>query len=154
MQPKYSIVIADTSCFILLHKIKELGVLKKLFEHVFTTKEVAEEFGKPLPKWIKIQAAANQKFQQTLERQVDRGEASAIALGWEIKDSLLILDDLKARKLAEHLDLNFTGTLGIFVRAKQEGIISSVKTVVKKIKATNFRFSDKVYQEILSEAGE
>jgi predicted nucleic acid-binding protein len=104
------IVIADTSCFILLDKISELDLLQKVFRTVTTTKEIANEFNKPLPSWVSIKAAANHRYTELLEIEIDKGEASAIALALETDDSLLILDDQKARKLAEKLRLNYTGT--------------------------------------------
>ena len=51
-QKKYSVVIADTSCFILLDKINQLSLLQKVFGGVTTTHTIAAEFGKPLPDWI------------------------------------------------------------------------------------------------------
>ncbi|MGL5195709.1 MAG: hypothetical protein ACRC8Y_19165 [Chroococcales cyanobacterium] len=53
-----------------------------------------------------------------METQVDRGEASAMALAKEKTDSLIILDDLKGRKIAQELGLFFTGTLGVISNAK------------------------------------
>ncbi len=54
MRKKYSVVIADTSCFILLDKICELDLLQNFFGSVTTTKakEIAEEFSKPLTQWV------------------------------------------------------------------------------------------------------
>ncbi|RDC62060.1 hypothetical protein AHMF7616_00651 [Adhaeribacter pallidiroseus] len=86
--------------------------------------------------------------------EVDEGEASAIALCAEKLDALLILDDLQARKLAEKLKLNYTGTLGIIARAKKEGVIASVKPIIEKIRMTNFRFSEEVFAAIIKAAGE
>ncbi len=74
------IVIADTSCFILLDKIDEIELLKQLFAEVATTREVAQEFGKELPEWISIESVKDRKYQSVLELEVDKGEASAIAL--------------------------------------------------------------------------
>ncbi|HYK76358.1 MAG TPA: DUF3368 domain-containing protein [Daejeonella sp.] len=85
---------------------------------------------------------------------IDRGEASAMALAIESENSLLILDDLKARKLAAKLNLNYTGTLGIILKAKREGLLSSIRPILEKIQMTNFRFSDKILNEILKEADE
>jgi predicted nucleic acid-binding protein len=51
--------------------------------------------------------------------QIDLGEASTIALAKEMESSLLLLDDLKATKLAAKLNLKFTGTLGVILVAKQ-----------------------------------
>ncbi len=148
------VVIVDTSCFILLDKINELELLKQLFRDVITTKEVAQEFGKSLPNWINIESPKDKKYQLLLELEVDKGEASAIALYSEIEEALLVLDDLKARKLAERLSLNYTGTLGMFARAKTEGVIASVKPIIKKIQKTNFRFSDEVFSAIIKTADE
>jgi predicted nucleic acid-binding protein len=154
MQKKYSIVIADTSCFVLLDKINELDILQKVFKTVTTTKEIASEFKKPLPSWVTVKAANNHRYSEILEIEVDKGEASAIALALETDDSLLILDDQKARKLAERLNLNYTGTLGVFLKARELSILPSIKPLLQKIQQTNFRFSDKIFREILREANE
>lgn len=154
MPLRFKIVIADTSCFILLDKIGETELLKQLFEEVVTTHEIAQEFGKALPEWIKIEAIKDIKYQSILELEVDKGEASAIALSTEKNESLLIIDDLQARKLAEKLRLKYTGTLGIIARARREGIVASVKPIVEKIRSTNFRFSEEVFAAIIKAAGE
>jgi predicted nucleic acid-binding protein len=62
MQPTYKAVIADTSCFILLDKIEALAILQKLFNEIITSVNVANEFGKPKPDWVKIAEVKNQKF--------------------------------------------------------------------------------------------
>lgn len=41
MPQEYNVVIADTSCFILLDKVNELDLLYKLFGQIVTTKEIA-----------------------------------------------------------------------------------------------------------------
>ena len=50
-----NMVVSDTSCLILFHKIGELDILRKVYESVTTTPEVAEEFGYVLPDWIRIE---------------------------------------------------------------------------------------------------
>jgi predicted nucleic acid-binding protein len=77
------------------------------------------------------------------------GEASAIALAKETEDALLLLDDLKARKLAGKLNLKITGTLGVINKAKQRGIISKVKPLIDKLLNTDFRISENIIAEIL-----
>ena len=47
MEREYEVVIADTSCFILLDKIGEIQILQKLFSSIVTTQTIALEFGKP-----------------------------------------------------------------------------------------------------------
>jgi hypothetical protein len=127
MQQKYDVVIADTSCFILLDKIGEIELLKKLFTSITTTQTIAAEFRKPLPQWVNILPVQNKPYQHLLEIEIDEGEASAFALSVEYSNSLLIIDDMKARKLAEKLFLNYTGSLGILLKAKEYNILPSVK---------------------------
>ncbi len=89
-----------------------------------------------------------------MEMQVDKGESSALALALEIPGSTLILDDYKARKIAEQLNLSFTGTIGVIVKAKLMGIILSVKPLLNKIKQTNFRLTDDIELQALTDANE
>lgn len=154
MLRNYSAVIADASCFILLDKIDNLLILQKLFGTVTTSTEVAEEFGKPLPEWIQIKSAQDKNFQSALFLQVDLGEASAIALAAEHQPSLLIIDDMKGRKLAQKLNLTITGTLGLIMIAKREGILPKIKPVFDKIQMTNFRIAPALLEDILKQAGE
>jgi len=145
----HSIVISDTSCLIIFNKIGQLEILQRVYEYVVTTPEIASEFSEILPGWVKIQEVQDKKYQEFLETQVDSGEASAIALAMEIDDSLLLLDDLKARKLAGKLNLRFTGTLGVITKAKQIGVISEVKPILNSLLMTDFRISENVIEELL-----
>lgn len=143
------VVISDTSTLILFHKINNIDLLAKVYGELITTPEIAKEYGETLPKWVKILSAKDKKYQEFLETQVDWGEASAIALAKEFDDVLLLLDDLKARKLASRLNLKYTGALGIITKAKQLLIIDAVKPLIDKLIATNFRISKKIIDEIL-----
>jgi predicted nucleic acid-binding protein len=147
-------IIADSSCIILLDKIEELALLKKLFGEVIITSTIAEEFGSPLPDWILIKDAENKKYQSILELSVDKGEASAIALAVEQTDSLLILDDQKARKLAAELKLKYTGTLALLVEAKLKGHLTSLRPIINKIRKTNFHLTPELEKKIIKSAGE
>ena len=143
------IVISDTSTLILFHKIEEFNLLQKVYGKLFTTPEIATEFGEELPDWIEIQSASDKKYQDFLFTQVDYGEASAIALASEFDDVLLLLDDLKARKLATQLKFKITGTLGVIHKAKQMKIIDKVKPLIDKLMLTDFRVADNIIEEIL-----
>ncbi len=143
------VVISDTSTLILFHKINEFNLLQEVYEELITTPEIAEEFGEKLPDWIKIQSVSDKKYQHFLETQVDHGEASAIALATEYDDVLLLLDDLKARKLATLLNFKITGVLGIIHKAKQMSIIDKVKPLIDKLILTDFRVSENIIEEIL-----
>jgi predicted nucleic acid-binding protein len=70
-------------------------------------------------------------------------------LAKEIDNSLLLLDDLKARKLAWKLKLRFTGTLGVISKAKQIGVISAVRPFIDSLLLTDFRISENIIEELL-----
>jgi len=135
-----------------LHKINELELLKSLFGQVITTPVIALEFGEDLPEWVEIREVKNSQFQSTLD--LDIGETSAITLALESGPSLIIIDDNKGRKVAQKLNLNITGSLGLFLKAKQEGIIPSIKPLLEKVQKTNFRYSLAILTEILKLSGE
>ena len=149
-----TIVITDTSCLIALTKINVLHLLHELYEHVVVTEEIYTEFGEPLPTWIEIRQVANKKYQQLLENTLDKGEASAIALAIELKDVLLVVDDLKGRKEAERLGIKITGTLGILFRMKQIGKLSALKPHFELLQTLGFRIAPAVIEKILQESGE
>ena len=140
--------------FIILTNIGELDILQKTYGAVITTIEVATEYGQPLPDWVEIKSATDKYRQQILEIQIDKGEASAIALALEIPNCTIILDDYKARKVAEHLGIEITGTLGVIIKAKLRGVIPSIKPLLTKISQTDFRLSDDIEKLALKEAGE
>lgn len=148
------IIIADTSCLIILDRIGELDLLKKLFGEVFITEEIAIEFKATLPEWFSIQEPKNKNYQKILEASIDKGEASAIAFALEQSDCLLIIDDYKGRKYAEQLGIKITGTLGVIIYAKLNGHIETVKSLLEKIKTTDFRLTEELEQIILEKAGE
>jgi len=143
------VIISDTSTLILFHKIDEFNLLQNVYGELITTPEVANEFGEQLPEWIKIQSVSDKKYQIFLETQIDCGEASAIALASEFEDVLLLLDDLKARKLATQLNFKITGALGIIHKAKQMQLIEKVKPLVSKLLLTDFRIADNIVDELL-----
>jgi predicted nucleic acid-binding protein len=147
-------IISDTSCFIILTNIGELDLLQKVYGQITTTPEIAEEFGETLPEWVEILSVTDKYRQQILEMQIDKGESSAIALALETPDSVVILDDYKARKIAERLGITFTGTIGVIIKAKLSGIIPSVRPILEKIKQTDFRLSAEIETQALKEADE
>ncbi|HRP93888.1 MAG TPA: DUF3368 domain-containing protein [Ignavibacteriaceae bacterium] len=142
------IFIADTSCLIVLNKIDQLELLKNLYQTVLTTQDIQNEFGEVLPSWIEIKILKDKTRQLILELQLDKGEASAIALALEINNSTLIVDDFKARKIAEQLGLKITGTLGVLLKAKQQGLIELVLPFIENLKLNGFRISEELESEI------
>jgi predicted nucleic acid-binding protein len=147
-------IIADTGCFIILTNIGELDLLHKVYGEIITTLDIATEYSETLPEWVEIVSVKDKYRQQLLEIQIDRGESSAIALALETPDSIIILDNYKARKIADQLGLIFTGTIGMIIKAKLNGIIPSIKPLFEKIKQTGFRLLAEIELQALHEAKE
>jgi predicted nucleic acid-binding protein len=147
-------IISDTSCLIILSNIDHVELLKEVYGQILTTPEIAHEFGEILPDWVKIMTVNDKQRQILLEIQLDKGEASAIALSLEIPGSTLILDDYKARKIADRLGLKYTGTIGIIIKAKLNGFLPSIKPLLKAMKQKGFRMSPEIEIQALFEAQE
>lgn len=128
--------------------------VRTLYQEVYITSKIAEEFQLVLPDWILIQEPGNAHIQSVLSSIVDAGEASAIALAYDYHDVVLIIDDLKARKEAIRLGFKVTGTLGILLKLKNEGLIISMKQRVLQLIEVGFRISPDIIDEILKSTGE
>jgi predicted nucleic acid-binding protein len=147
-------MICNSSCLIALDNIGKLTILRDMYGAIFITEEVAAEFGKRLENWITIRHVQDRNVLRSLHNIVDLGEASTIALAFEFKDCVLILDDLRARKVANNLGLRYTGLLGILPKAKQRGLISSVSETLKQLRLVKFRISQDMENNVLTLAGE
>jgi len=66
----------------------------------------------------------------------------------------IILDDLQARKCAQILNIPVTGSLGLVVRAKKEGLLSAVKPAFDDLIASGLYIDPKLVFTILSSVGE
>jgi predicted nucleic acid-binding protein len=141
------IIVIDTSCLILLHKIGRISLLKSLFGRVYTSSVVAKEYGNTLPDFINVINAKDKTYQKILENFLDAGEASIIALALEKENSLLIIDETKGRKEAKKLKLNLTGTIGLLITAKEKGLLDSVSNIFDDINKTDFRISNDLINE-------
>jgi predicted nucleic acid-binding protein len=149
------IIIADTSCLIVLQRINALQLLQQLFGSVKITEEVRAEFGENLPDWIEIVKAESSENKIILDIALDKGEASSIAYCLEHRaESVLIIDERKGRKVAQQLGLKIIGTVGVLLKAKQKGVINSLKEKLEQLEKTDFRISAEIKEDILKRAGE
>ena len=142
-------IISNTSCLIVLDNIGKLELLKELYGKVLITEEVAKEFGNNAPDWIEVRKVNDNKYINLLKNFIDPGEASTIALAVENDDIVIILDDLKARKIAQKLNLKITGTIGVLIKARKRNIITSAREVLEQLKNKGFRISDEIENEFL-----
>ncbi len=91
---------------------------------------------------------------QLLSKDVDLGEAEAIALALESGIGDILIDDPKGRKIAQLHGLYPTGTIGVLLEAKRLGYINQVKPNLDKLIANRIRIGQSLYQQALNLAGE
>ena len=144
-------VFVDTSTLIILSKINQLELLRLLYGNVYITIEVRLEFRLPIPDWI-IEEYAN--HDSDFNFGIGKGETSILNLAIRNNNSFLIIDELKARKVASNLNLKFTGAIGILVIAKRHGYIHEIKPILETMMKTNFRISKELYVQVLKNSNE
>ena len=124
-------VVSDSSTLIHLAKIGRLGLLQKLYERIII----------PPAVWREV---------------VEQGEGRAGAM--EVADARQhgwIKVVTPARRIAELYGLSKTGIIGILIRAKREGQISSLQEELEKQRdVAGFWIDETFYQETLSAVGE
>ena len=124
----------------------------RLFDLIFAPPAVCAEFG-AVPAWISLERPADAGMVAALRLLVDPGESEAIVLAYE-KGLRIILDDRKAREVAVRLGVPITGTVGLLLKAKQEGVIAAVRPLLDALDSKQFRIGEALRSEALRLAGE
>lgn len=137
-----SIVIADSSSLMALDNIGEIHVLPKLFSEITITPEVAGEYGGQLPDWIIIRSASPASMHRPEIGGLDPGEASSIALALDSNNALVIIDEKKGRRIAEQLNIEIIGTVGILIKATNAGFIENPDSLLARLESVDFRLDD------------
>lgn len=158
-------VVANAGPLISLAAIGKLDLLKALFEQILIPQAVYDEVvvhgeGEPGSQevrdaeWIRAAQVQDRLAVDLLRETLDMGESEAIVLAQELNARYVLLDDGLARRKARLIGLRMTGTLGILLMAKEAGLISAVRPILDELRQTDFRMSDRVYQQVLLKAGE
>lgn len=161
------IVISDSSVLIGLSSIDQLHLLRELLnDEIFIPGAVWHEVvetgaRRPGAKriesadWITVRQVAKTDLLCLLKNELDSGEAEAIALAKEIHAELILLDERAARKIAKSLRLNVLGTVGLLIRARQIGKITSLQDILDQLRDdAQFRISEILYKLALEAVGE
>jgi len=89
---------------------------------------------------------------QSLE--LGAGELAAMALAQETPDSIVLLDDLLARRTAQAAGLTVWGTLKILLEGKALGLTEKVEPHLTALTASGMWLTDELRQRILVLASE
>lgn len=156
-------VLSDSSPLITLAKIGRLDLLPQLYETVTITPEVNAEVvvsGAGLAgssqisaaKWIHVKpvqkpanlAAAQQRYG------LGAGELSIIMLGRELKADVLLIDDMKARNLAQEEGLAVLGCVGVLHDAFGLKLVSDLPGAYRQLLAAGAYVDRALLQNILN----
>ena len=148
------VLLPDTSCLIILEKIDRLWLLNELASEVITTRVVEQEYQNQLPKEILVIDTKIPLIQILPELTLDKGELSLISLYPKIENGVLVLDDLKARKVANRLKYKVTGSLGLLLAAKERKLIESLGSELEKIRSKGFYIEQNLVKRLLISAEE
>jgi predicted nucleic acid-binding protein len=157
------IVVSNTSPINNLAAIAQLNLLPQMYGKVIIPEAVYEELTKiPVEgteevkssNWIEKRQAKNINLVEELKNKLDPGEAEAIALAIEIKADLLLIDERLGRGIAENLNLDIIGVLGILLEAKKRGLITLIQPLLEQLRNSNFWIKPELYARVLALAGE
>ena len=148
------LIISDASPLIALVDIGRVDVLRQMYRRVLITDVVRGEIHADLPEWIEVSTDYEAQQYQLLRLELDPGEASAIALALKHAGCRIILDERKGRIVAKRLHLKVTGTVGLIIKAKEAGFISSGKVALAQLEEHGFWLSERLKRQILARMGE
>ena len=77
-----------------------------------------------------------------------------MALYKQLSADALLIDDHRARLIAEHNQIECIGALGLLLLAKRRGIISVLAPYVRKLRQSFIFYGDDLLDQVLKLAGE
>jgi len=161
-------VVSNTSPLLNLAIIGRLSLLREQFGEIWIPAAVLEELRveEDLPGsqsvreameagWLRVEEVKDQALAQVLQRDLDRGEAEAIALAVQVEAEWTLLDEREGRRVAKSLGLKVTGVLGILLRARREGRLPSLQKAMDELRErAGFRIGAELYADLIRESGE
>ena len=85
---------------------------------------------------------------------MDYGESESVILYKELNADFFLVDDNKARIIAESLNVNCIGSIGLLIKAKEKNIITRLRPNFAKWITEERYFSVKLLNKILEKYGE
>jgi len=160
------IVVSNTTPLIGLAQIQQFNLLQQLFGELYISQAVydeavvsgREESGARREvseaTWIKTVRVKDRLAVEVLLDEMDLGEAETIVLARELGAEWVLMDEKKGRRKLSQMGINKIGTLGILLKAKQIGLLETIRPEIEKLQRQSFSISQEVFEAILKEAGE
>ena len=133
---KKGLVIADAGPIFSLAIVNKLKLLNQLFDEVRIPRAVWNEitldnkpnFYKSIKRFFESKITEIKSFNK-LTFIMDYGESESVILYKELNADFLLIDDKKARHIAENFNIKCIGTLGVLSKAKEKGIIKDLRPI-------------------------
>ena len=127
-------VISDSGPVFSLAVIDKLGVLDDLFDEIHIPRAVWEELTRDktaehsprIAKYFEKKVKDISGFNE-LTFVMDYGESESVLLYKELHADYLLVDDKKARNIAENFGIQCIGTIGLLSIAREKGIIEDLR---------------------------
>ena len=153
---KNGLVISDAGPIFSLAILDKLELLDTLFDEVFIPKAVWEELNrdKTTDHYQKVFEFFEDKVKEIagfneLAFIMDYGESESLMLYKELGADFLLIDDKKARSIAEHLKIQCIGTLGILSIARERELVESLRPLFETLLENKRYYSLKLLNAIL-----
>lgn len=157
-------LVADAGPIIALARLELLGLPGRMYDRVMVTDIVAEECltNPHYPEHEPIRMALNIGQLQCIDWSqppalamwnLDRGEASTVALAADLKATVLV-DDRAARHVARALRIKIIGTCGLILAARQRGLIDAVRPMLETLAESGYYLSRELIESVCELAGE
>ena len=137
-------IVSNTTPLSSLLRIDRQGLLSALYGKIVIPQAVADELDRGefrVGRWrdkvsgfVDILKPDANPMLALLAREVDLGEAEAIALATQQNAKLLIIDDYAGRKAAQQLNLSITGTVGVIMAASDAGLVSRPFHLIEELR--------------------
>lgn len=85
---------------------------------------------------------------------LDRGEASVIQTALNLQIETVCIDEKAGRRVARLSQLQLTGSLGLLLKAKQNGQLDSITEAIGRMQQSGIRLSQSVINFVLTRSGE
>ncbi len=103
--------------------------------------------------WSQRAVIADRSMLEGLPRVLQEGEREAIALAKE-RGAQLLVDEIRARRVAVELGIDVIGTLRILAGAKLQGHVGVVRPIVVQMQSSGYRFDRTLIRRFLERISE
>ena len=158
-------IVCNAGPLIALAGIERVDLLHDLFGVVLVAREVQLEVetggitgtGSTIfheAPWLKV-VQLGKEIDPLLASTLDRGEAATVALALVHSAALVLMDEVKGRRVARNVyGLEVVGTGRLLVEAKQASLVALVRPLIEQMRRNGYWIADKIVAEVLRQAGE